>query len=135
MQFVLLYAILCVIATAINIGAQDMVVRSIHGGLSVPLSIVAGTGVGLAVKYFLDKRYIFRFRPRSSLHDGRTFLLYSLMGLLTTAVFWAFEFGFNSVFETKEMRYIGGIIGLAIGYACKYFLDRQYVFKKTMISG
>ena len=32
-------------------------------------------------------------------------------------------------FETKEMRYLGGILGLMIGYICKYYLDKRYVFK------
>ncbi|HMU91334.1 MAG TPA: GtrA family protein, partial [Pseudomonadales bacterium] len=32
-------------------------------------------------------------------------------------------------FATKEMRYLGGIIGLAIGYLAKYHLDKRYVFR------
>jgi len=27
------------------------------------------------------------------------------------------------------MRYVGGVIGLAIGYYVKYQLDKRYVFK------
>jgi hypothetical protein len=51
------------------------------------------------------------------------------MGLATTFIFWGFEFGFQHLFETKEMRYLGGIIGLAIGYLTKYQLDKRYVFR------
>ena len=29
----------------------------------------------------------------------------------------------------KEMRYLGGILGLAIAYLSKYFLDKRYVFR------
>jgi hypothetical protein len=50
------------------------------------------------------------------------------MGVVTTAVFWGFEFGFHHIFQTKEMRYLGGIIGLVGGYLIKYHLDKRYVF-------
>ena len=49
--------------------------------------------------------------------------------LATTVIFWGFEFGFDHLFATKEMRYLGGILGLAIGYLSKYFLDKRYVFR------
>ncbi len=123
------YAIFALIATAANIGAQDSAIRIYQGSFDILVSIIAGTGVGLVVKYALDKRYIFRFRPRNMVHDGQTFILYTIMGLATTAIFWGFEFGFHKVFETKEMRYLGGVIGLAIGYVAKYHLDKRYVFR------
>jgi drug/metabolite transporter (DMT)-like permease len=123
------YAIFALIATAANIGAQDVVIRAYGGALAVYVSVVVGTIVGLVVKYILDKRYIFRFRPRSLAHDTQTFALYAIMGLVTTAVFWGFEFGFHCAFETKGMRYLGGVIGLAIGYVAKYHLDKRYVFR------
>jgi putative flippase GtrA len=51
------------------------------------------------------------------------------MGVVTTAVFWGFEFGFDHLFGTREMRYAGGVIGLAIGYVAKYQLDKRFVFR------
>ena len=122
------YAIFALIATAANIGAQDLVIRTYSGAFSILASVVVGTGVGLVVKYILDKRYIFRFRASSVAHDTQTFALYTVMGLATTVVFWGFEFGFHHIFKTKEMRYLGGVIGLAIGYLTKYHLDKRYVF-------
>ncbi len=95
--------------------------------------MAAGTGVGLVVKYILDKRYIFRFRARNVVHDSRVFLLYALMGLATTAIFWGFEFGFHHIFASKEMRYLGGVIGLAIGYLTKYQLDKRFVFRTEAV--
>ena len=129
MNLAITYAILALIATAANIGVQDLVIRGYGGEYDVLLSVAAGTGVGLVVKYVLDKRYIFRFRARNALHDGRTFALYTLMGLATTVIFWGFEFSFHYLFETKEMRYLGGVIGLVIGYLAKYHLDKRYVFR------
>ena len=122
------YAIYALIATAANIGAQDLVVRAYHGTGAIVASVAMGTGVGLAIKYLLDKRYISRFRAANVAHDTRTFALYTAMGLATTVIFWGFEFGFHHLFATREMRYLGGVIGLAIGYVAKYHLDKRYVF-------
>lgn len=127
------YAIFALIATAANIGAQDLVIRAYSGAFDILASVVVGTGVGLVVKYILDKRYIFRFRARSVAHDTQTFALYTVMGLATTVIFWGFEFGFHHIFETKEMRYLGGVIGLAIGYLTKYHLDKRYVFRAEAV--
>lgn len=129
MKLAITYAILALIATAANIGAQDLVIRSYSGTFNVSISVAIGTGVGLIVKYILDKRYIFRFRARDAVHDSRTFVLYTVMGLATTIIFWGFEFGFHQIFQTKEMRYLGGVIGLAIGYLSKYHLDKRFVFR------
>lgn len=123
------YAIFALIATVANIAAQDLVIRGYQGPYAIILSVILGTGVGLVVKYLLDKRFIFRFRPRSAAHDGRTFALYTIMGLATTLIFWGFEFGFHLLSERKEVRYLGGIVGLAIGYWIKYHLDKRYVFR------
>lgn len=135
MRLIVTYAILALIATAANIGSQDLAIRIYHESVyAVLVSLGVGTGVGLVVKYVLDKRYIFRFRARDIAHDGKTFALYSLMGLATTVIFWGFEMGFDYLFQTKEWRYIGGIIGLALGYVTKYRLDKHFVFGKNATS-
>lgn len=133
MKFIILYAALALVATATNIGAQEVFLRSYSGRFDVAMSVAVGTGVGLVVKYVLDKRYIFRFRAIDALHDGQTFVLYTFMGLLTTIVFWAFEFGFDLLFQSKGLRYLGGVIGLAIGYLIKYHLDKHYVFRARAV--
>ncbi len=131
MKLAITYAILALIASIANFAAQD-VATTIYGGvLSIPISVVFGTGIGLVVKYVLDKRYIFQFKARNAAHDGKTFILYTVMGLVTTVIFWGFEFSFQYFFETKEMRYFGGAIGLAIGYVAKYLLDNRYVFRQV----
>lgn len=131
-KLALTYALLALVATIINIGTQDLIIRLYAGPFAVVLSMIVGTGVGLVVKYVLDKRYIFRFRARDLGHDSRTFALYTLMGLATTVIFWGFELGFDYLFASKEMRYLGGVIGLAIGYVTKYYLDKRYVFRSAV---
>jgi putative flippase GtrA len=128
MKLALTYAILAVIATAANIGSQDLTLHFYAGMYQVPFSVFVGTAVGLVVKYVLDKTYIFRFRARDSFDDGQTFVLYAFTGVFTTAIFWGFEFSFDALFQSKEWRYIGGAIGLAIGYIAKYQLDKRFVF-------
>jgi putative flippase GtrA len=128
MRLAITYTIFAMLSTITNIGSQDIALRLYDGMYAVTLSILVGTAVGLLVKYVLDKKYIFKFRVRDLSHDTKTFTLYTLMGVVTTVIFWGFEFGFDYIFNTKEMRYIGGIIGLAIGYFIKYQLDKRFVF-------
>jgi len=133
MPLAVLYALIALVATAANIAAQELVVRAYSGPFAVAASVFVGTGVGLVAKYILDKRYIFRFTARDTAHDAQTFLLYTAMGIATTALFWGFEFGFNHAFESKEMRYAGGLIGLGLGYWAKYHLDKRFVFRSATI--
>jgi putative flippase GtrA len=122
------YTLFAVVATVVNILGQETFLNLYHAAYSIPLSVLAGTFVGLFTKYVLDKKYIFRFRASSAKHDTATFMLYTVMGLATTAIFWSFEFAFDYLFATKQMRYLGGVLGLAIGYYVKYQLDKRFVF-------
>ncbi len=128
MRLAIIYTALALVAMATNIGSQELTVRAYHGPFQIALSVFIGTGVGLVVKYLLDKAFIFRFRARDKLHDAQTFGLYTMTGVVTTAIFWGFEFSFDQIFQSKDMRYLGGLIGLAIGYWTKYRLDKRYVF-------
>jgi putative flippase GtrA len=129
MKLPVTYAILAFIATGANIAAQDAALHLYSGVWDVALSVIVGTATGLVTKYVLDKKYIFGFRAKNAAHDGRTFALYTLTGIVTTLVFWGFEFGFDHIGGSKGMRYLGGVIGLAIGYFMKYRLDRRFVFR------
>ncbi|MEQ1754359.1 MAG: GtrA family protein [Micropepsaceae bacterium] len=129
MRIVLLYIAGALLATVANIGAQEVALWMYAGSNQLLYSIVAGTGAGLACKYLWDKKFIFEFQAQNLLHDARTFSGYALFGLVTTAVFWLFEFGFDWLFGSKAYRYLGAILGLAVGYTAKYFLDRKFVFK------
>jgi putative flippase GtrA len=131
MKLALLYALFAALATVANIGAQDGLLRLYGGPGQIWACMVLGTVVGLVIKYLLDKRYIFRFRALDTAHDGRTFVLYAAMGLATTAIFWGFELVFHLWFDgLRSMRYLGGAMGLALGYWAKYYLDKRYVFSE-----
>lgn len=127
-RLALLYAVFAVIATAANIGCQALVIWVYQGPYAVPLSILVGTAAGLPIKYVLEKRHIFGFESDNLAHDGRLFMLYSAMGVFTTALFWGIEYAFHHAFGTDAMRYLGGTIGLTLGYIIKYHLDKRFVF-------
>ncbi len=127
-RIVVLYALFAAIATAANIGCQVLVIALYFGPYAVPLSIFVGTAAGLSIKYVLDKRHIFSFKADNLIHDRSMFMLYSVMGVATTALFWGIEYAFHLVFGTDAMRYLGGVIGLTLGYFIKYQLDKRFVF-------
>ena len=132
-RLAMLYMAFAIVATLCNIITQDICSYLYSGDFSILISIIIGTGFGLVVKYILDKKYIFLYKTKNSGHNRQIFFLYTIMGILTTMIFWGFEFGFHYIFETKEMRYLGGILGLMIGYICKYYLDKRYVFRTVSI--
>jgi putative flippase GtrA len=126
----IIYGFFAAIATLANITAQVIFIKIYEGSNNIILSIFFGTLVGLLAKYLLDKRFIFKFKPRDKSHESKIFFLYVLTGLATTIIFWGTELSFNFYFKSDPMRYLGGAIGLSIGYIIKYHLDKRYVFKK-----
>jgi putative flippase GtrA len=134
MRLAIVYTFIALIATAANPGAQELPVRTWRGAFEIEISVFIGTGVGLVVKYVLDKIFIFRFRAANTLHDLQTLILYTAMGVVTTLLFWGFEFGFNAAFQDRNMRYLGALIGLGLGYWAKYHLDKRFVFRPQAAS-
>ncbi len=131
----LLYALFSAISTAINIGAQAIVVvvarhGGLHDTLTLPSSVIVGTGLGLVSKYVLDKKWIFQYKAANPKDEARAFALYTAMGILTTLIYLGTEFSFHWAFKTDAMRYAGGAFGLGLGYYMKYFLDKKYSFRK-----
>jgi putative flippase GtrA len=127
-QIALRYAAFAVIATIANLGAQRVVLAALDMQGELALAILAGTAVGLVVKYVLDKRWIFFDESTGLAAHGRKFTLYTAMGVVTTLIFWGFETAFWFIWRTDLMRETGAVIGLAIGYGVKYELDRRFVF-------
>jgi putative flippase GtrA len=130
MKLALQYIFFAIIATAANFLTQALVTAVDPTRYKLWSALVCGTGAGLVVKYILDKQFIFQADHLSRPTDiGKSFFRYALTGLLTTAVFWGFELGFHHAFPTwSAAKYVGGAIGLAIGYVWKYQLDRRFTF-------
>lgn len=128
MVLVFKYAFFAFLATLVNLLCQDLTGRICAGPYELYLSMGVGTLAGLGIKYVLDKKYIFHYTTGGAGEDGRKFLMYAFMGVLTTLVFWGIEAGFDAIFGSKSMRYVGAVIGLSIGYGLKYRLDKRFVF-------
>ena len=127
-KIAVLYTLFAVVSTAINIGSQMVSIWVYEGPFFVEISILVGTAMGLPLRYFLEKRYIFNFTSNNLVHDGKLFVFYSVMGVITTLIFWGTEYASHLIYDTDFMRYLGGIIGLSIGFYVKYQLDKKYVF-------
>lgn len=122
------YAAFAVIATLANLGVQRLVLMGGEGSWRFALALGLGTLAGLAIKYALDKRWIFGDREGGLGAHGRKFGLYSAMGLVTTAIFWGAETAAWAIWRTDLAREAGAVLGLTVGYVVKYRLDRRFVF-------
>ncbi len=128
-RLVAAYTLFAAISILSNLGSQKIALLVYSGWMAVPLSVFFGTGVGLVVKFVLDKLWIFQYEHRDIAHGLVSFILYSCMGVATTVIFWGFEFGADRLFGTDTGRLAGGFVGLVIGYFVKYRLDKKFVFR------
>lgn len=122
------YGVFAAIAMIANLAAQRVVLLAHPLGNGFALAVLAGTALGLVIKYMLDKRWIFYDRSTGLRSHSRKFSLYTGVGIITTALFWATETAFWMVGQTEAMREAGAVLGLSAGYALKYSLDKRYVF-------
>ncbi len=132
MFLVLKYSLFALIATIINLFTQFTSLAIYSQDFSLYIAMFFGTLTGLIAKYILDKKYIFYYVVKDKKEDSQKFILYSIMGVFTTLIFWGFEIGFDYIFDSEIAKYIGAIIGLSIGYITKYFLDKKFVFKGNL---
>ena len=117
-----LYFIFAVVATAVNLLAQNTLS---YFAANIYVQILFGTTAGLLIKFLLDKKYVFK---DSKINVAGSFLLYSLFGAMLTPLWWGIELAFVFHFGTLLAQNIGALIGLTICYYLKYLLDKKYVF-------
>ena len=127
------YVAFAVVATLLNLLFQFISFLVYDGFASLYVAMAAGTAAGLLSKYILDKKFIFYHKPTSKKNDATKFFFYSLTGVFTTFIFWGTEIAFDSMFDAEAAKYIGAVVGLAIGYTFKFFLDKTFVFRGQSI--
>ncbi|MBY4892690.1 GtrA family protein [Rhodobacteraceae bacterium N5(2021)] len=125
------YVAFAMVATAVNLLVQRIVLLGGDTALWFIAALGAGTLAGLVVKYALDKRWIFYDTTTGTAAQGKQFGLYSLMGVITTVIFWVTETAFWMIWGTDFARELGAIIGLTVGYVTKYQLDKRFVFQEV----
>lgn len=121
------YVLFAVLSIAVNLGVQGLAMAVVPGA---PLSfaMACGTGAGFATKYLLDKHFIFQDRSADRRDEARKVALYGFFGVFTTGLFWASEAGLFALVGTSAARNAGAVLGLILGYALKFILDRRYTF-------
>jgi len=129
------YTIFAILSTLVNLFFQYLSFLGYKDTGSLYVAMFFGTLAGLVTKYILDKKFIFYHTPKDKKDDAKKFVLYSLLGVFTTIIFWGTEIAFDTLSQNPNAKYIGAVIGLSIGYIIKYFLDKKYVFihKKEII--
>lgn len=122
------YSLFALLATVANFLGQSIVLQLTPTPHGIVVSILSGTLVGFAVKYVLDKKFIFFDNFGSTTKEGVKVILYGVTAIFTTLIFWSFELGAFAVWHNSFAKYAGGAAGLSIGYFAKYLLDRRFVF-------
>ncbi len=123
------YVLFAVVATLANLITQEAVIRTAPVA-PLTLSILMGTVAGFILKYVLDKRWVFEDEYGGHRQELQKITLYGAFSVLTTLIFWGFEVAFWMIWQTDLAKYTGAVLGLAIGYAAKFVLDRTFVFKE-----
>jgi putative flippase GtrA len=126
------YVVFAGVATLANLATQEAVVR-ITPSSPLALSILMGTATGFVLKYLLDKKWVFDDGYGGHRQELQKITLYGVFSVFTTLVFWSFEVAFWVIWRTDFAKYAGAVIGLAIGYAAKFMLDRAFVFKERQV--
>jgi putative flippase GtrA len=126
---ILKYVLFAVISIAVNLIFQFFSFVIYDGVGYFYIAMMTGTTAGLLCKYILDKKYIFYRKPINRKKKVTEFMFYSLTGVVTTLIFWGTEISFNIIFGGDIARYLGAFIGLSIGYATKFLLDKKYTFR------
>jgi putative flippase GtrA len=123
------YVAIATVASSTNIFLQFLFVRLVDVPYAVELSVAFATALVLPFKYVADKKIIFKYHVEHVSRDIRTLIAYTLVSIVTVAVFWGTEFAFQYLFANEVLRYIGGTIGLGVSFYVKYRMDKRYVFK------
>lgn len=123
------YVLFAIIAGVMNLLTQG-VVFSLAPMRPLAASILAGTAAGFVVKYLLDKHWIFFDGYGDGRQEIYKVFLYASFSVAMTLVFWGFEIAFLAIGGTDFAKYLGAVVGLAIGNFAKYFLDRSFTFKQ-----
>nr|WP_134500134.1 GtrA family protein [Microvirga pakistanensis] len=123
------YVVFAILATLANLLTQEASIRLVPG-TPLSVSILLGTAAGFILKYVLDKKWVFEDSYAGHRQELQKIGLYGAFSVLTTLVFWGFEIAFWTIWQTDFAKYTGAVLGLAVGYAAKFLLDRSFVFKE-----
>ncbi|MGD1883278.1 MAG: GtrA family protein [Paracoccaceae bacterium] len=129
---ILRYGIAALISVCANLLSQELTLRSLPGA-PLMAAIIVGTLVGFLIKHVIDKTWTFREGYTGPAGEAQRITLSGLFSVFTTLIFWGFELGFYAIWQTDFAKYLGAVLGLAIGYVLKFCLDRRHVFREATV--
>ena len=121
------YILFAILATTVNIFFQYLSFLLIEHKYELYIAMLNGTILGMILKYYLDKNFIFYY-VKKEFNNKNIFLLYIFTSIFTTILFWAIELWFSYYVNINYSEYLGALVGLTLGYSLKYLLDKQLVF-------
>ena len=121
------YILFAILATTVNIFFQYLSFLLIEHKYELYIAMLNGTILGMILKYYLDKNFIFYY-VKKEFNIKNIFLLYIFTSIFTTILFWAIELWFSYYVNINYSEYLGALVGLTLGYSLKYLLDKQLVF-------
>jgi peptidoglycan biosynthesis protein MviN/MurJ (putative lipid II flippase) len=127
MSIGLKYILFAILAMTVNIFFQYLSFLLIDHKYELYIAILNGTILGMILKYYLDKNYIFYY-VKKKFNNKNIFLLYIFTSIFTTIIFWAIELWFSYYVNITYSEYLGALVGLTLGYSLKYILDKHLVF-------
>ncbi|MBN1696811.1 MAG: GtrA family protein [Spirochaetales bacterium] len=145
-----MYMLFAAVCTAVNLGSQYGAATALEAmglfrgkpdvsvfGLEpvFVVSLLTGTILGFTAKFLLDKFIVFGEKHETIGHTVRQVVVYGMLAVVTTAVFWGVEILFKIAFHFENSHLVGGFFGLAAGYTIKFFLDKRFVFTESRASG
>lgn len=87
-----------------------------------------GIVAGFALKYFLDKNYVFADEKKERRQEAKQIGLYGLFSVFTTLLTFALAEVGERLMHHRYEATIGWLFGLVVGYTTKYYLDKNFVF-------
>jgi putative flippase GtrA len=129
---VLRYGMFAALSTLLNLGVQTLTLAIFKPATyALPLAMGGGTAAGFALKYILDKHWIFYVRTQSARREARQIIVYGLFSVATTALFWLTESLFTWIWHVRTATLTGAALGLVVGYTSKYMLDKRFTFEAS----
>tara|TARA_B100000989_G_scaffold299003_1_gene291845 strand:- start:5206 stop:5595 length:390 start_codon:yes stop_codon:yes gene_type:complete len=121
------YILVSLISIIANIALQILFLEVYTKMYRVELSIIIATALTMPARYVLERKFIFSRIRYSS--DTKSFLVYTFSACIATVIFIVTEYVFHLVFANDALRYLGGMIGLSLGFYFKFWFDTLKVYE------
>ena len=116
-----------------NFGTVE-IIQALYCSTSPNMSELIGSivavGITYIIKFFLDKFIVFKKGGTQLKETSKEFLKYFGFAILTTIENIGIQFLLTNLMKTPLE--ISVVIALSIGYLTKFYLDRKYVFNKSI---